>query len=161
MTGIDSKYAGFAEVNPMPRARKGGDGAVKPREIVENRLYSIAIEDIGATHLLGMTVLVNMSEDISLSEFSVPMILNWNSGDDVDERVLDGVVRMCSSAMKGTGQRVMLTGSQDSIDTIAACILREYLGCSAGVAFSIMRDGNPGCLQKRELTETVLKFRPS
>jgi hypothetical protein len=160
MRSTDSKNEEFSEVNPMPRAKKNGMGR-PARELVEGRLYSIALDELGTEHLDGVTVLVNMSDDIGLADIGVPVTLTWTADDNVEERVLEGVVRLCSSAMKGGKQRVLLVGSQDAVDVLGACVLREYTGCTAGQVFPIMREGHPNSLQKRELMETVLKFRPS
>jgi hypothetical protein len=161
MTSSNSKNEEFIEVNPMPRAKRSGGIGRPARELVEGRLYSIALDELGTEHLDGVTVLINMSDDIGLSDLGVPVTLTWVSNDNVEERVLEGVVRLCSSSMKGGRQKVLLVGSQDAIDTLAACILREYIGCTAGQVFTIMREGHPDCLQKHELMETILKYKPS
>lgn len=145
----------------MPRAKRNGGMGRPARELVEGRLYSIALEELGTEHLEGVTVLINMSDDPGLAEVGVPVVLNWMADDNVEERLLEGVVRFCSSAMKGKAQRVLLVGSQDAVDVVAACVLREYTGCTAGQVFTIIRDGHPQALQKHELMETVLRFRPS
>lgn len=148
----------------MPRKSKVEDQSsdVPAREIVEGRLYAVSFENFIPDHLDAVTVLVNMTEEVDLI---LPgegiMNILWSTGDVVDERVLEGLVRLCSSAMRGIRQRVLLVGAQDAIDTISACILREYMGCSAVDALRIMREGHPECLKKTELAETVLRFRPS
>lgn len=149
------------EVNQVSRSKGSGATRHPVREIIEGRLYSIVTESFTVDNLAGVSVMVNMSGDRELHELTVPLEVFWSADSDVDERVLEGIVRMCASSMRGIAQKVLLVGEQDAIDTIAACVLREYLGCPASAAMDIMRYEHPGCLQKHALIETVLKFRPS
>lgn len=148
----------------MPRKSKSTDSNkdVPAREIVEGRLYAISHDDFVPDHLEAVTVLVNLSDD---KDLVMPgdgiMNILWSTGDTVDEKVLEGLVRLCSSSMRGMRQRVLLVGAQDAIDTVAACILREYMGCSAVDALTIMRSEHPECMKKTELAETVLRYKPS
>lgn len=159
---IVSKSVDITEVKLMPRKRSSdGDGWRPAREIVDGRLSSVSFDDFTSDHANGATILVSMGDDRGMADLPVPLVITWSADDNVDERVLEGIIRFCSSAMKGVDQKVLLVGTQDAIDTVAACILREYMGVSAGVAFSIMRNGHPDCLQKHELTDTVLNFKPS
>lgn len=146
----------------MPRKRASEGSGFRPaREIIEGKLRSISYDDFSVEHVDGVTVLVSMGDERGMTDLPVPFVVTWSAEDAVDERLLEGIVRFASCAMKGINQQVLLVGTQDAIDTIAACVLREYMGASAGVAFAIMRNGHPNCLQKHELTETVLNFKPS
>jgi hypothetical protein len=63
--------------------------------------------------------------------------------------------------MKGKLQRVLLVGHQDTVDTVATCVLREFMGCDAQTALNVIRNQRPTCMTKSELVETVFKYTPS
>jgi hypothetical protein len=132
------------------------------REIVEGRLYSSAYDDFSAALLSSVTILVDIGGDLDEAASGDGAItVRWASGDDVDEKVLEGLTRLCASAMRGSGQKILLVGDQNAIDILAACVLREYLGCKASEALEIMRRDRPECLVKGRLAETVVRYRPS
>lgn len=148
----------------MPRGKPKDESGepIKSIEIIENHLYLVSEEDFRREHLNGMSVFVDLRRGIEPMRVSGDILhVYWDVGDDVDEHVLDGLVHLCAYSMKGDGNRVLIAGSFDAVDTVAACVLREYMGCAAPVALSILRRERPGSLMKQELVETVVRYKPS
>lgn len=154
---LDEK-AGSAALQ-LARGRHGS----ADKEIVEGRLYTVPYEQFRKTHLKGVTVLVNLTNDpdLLLTQDGA-MTVQWWAADNVDERVLEGLVRLISSAMKGTRQKVLLVGAQDAVDTVSACVLREYTGAHDLAAISAVRRARGGdSLTRPGLRETIKRYRPS
>ena len=131
-------------------------------EVVSGRLY-IAREDvIGAADFKTATVVVNLSsKKAKVPEVDVDVYLRWDVGDDVEEKMFETLVRMVAGIMRAPKQLVVLVGHHDTCDIAAACILREYLGCKARIAVSILREARPKCLDKPDLLDTVENYRIS
>jgi hypothetical protein len=146
---------------PTPRKPKGA----KPdplHEVIVEKLYTVSEDKFKSEYLEGVTAIVNLSGDVSLVPDSERFIcLTWNTQDNVVECQFEAAVRFCSSVMKGKAQRVLLVGHQDTVDTVATCVLREFMGCSAQEALNVIRQHRPTCMTKSELVETVFRYSPS
>lgn len=94
-----------------------------------------------------------------LQDMKPPITLMWDAPDSVDEWVLAGLIRLCSAAVRGQDQRVVIVGTHDSINTVSACILREYLGCDAKTAISMMRAAGMKGEMRPELLQTIENYR--
>ena len=132
------------------------------REIIANRLYTVTEEGFDEGDLIGTTAIINLTGDQDLiTEAEAYMYLCWATEDQVDQAMLHGLVKLCSSVMKGKEQRVLIVGTQETIDTIAACVLKEYIGCNSTKAIDIVREGRKYCLNKNILIETINGYKPS
>ena len=131
-------------------------------EVIVDKLYSMSEDKFKSEYLDGVTALVNLSGDAGLILESERFIcLTWNTDDNVQECQFEAAVRFCSSVMKGKAQRVLLVGHQDTVDTVATCVLREFMGCSAQEALNVIRQHRPTCMTKSELVETCFKYTVS
>lgn len=131
-------------------------------EVITDKLCTVSEDKFKSEHLAGVTAVVNLSGDASLVPDSERFIcLTWNTDDNVQECQFEAAVRFCSSVMKGKAQRVLLIGHQDTVDTVATCVLREFMGCSAQEALNVIRQHRPTCMTKSELVETVFRYSPS
>ncbi len=145
----------------MPRG-KPKDNKGPAREVIEGRLFLSDTASFHAGQLHGISVLVILGGSSELGTDAKDLVrVSWTCENEVDEKVLEGVVRMCASAMKGREQSVLLVGDDDAIDTIAACIIREYLGCGAQTAIGIVRQDDPKRLSRQGLVAAVTNFKPS
>ena len=132
------------------------------REIVAGRLYTIVEDGFSEDLLEDVTVLIDLSKDPGLTINSGSCLLvSWATSSDVDQNIFEGLVRLCASSMMGKSQRVLVVGAQDTIDTVAACVLKEYLGCNSQTAVNIIREGRTFCLNKSMLIETINGYKPS
>ncbi len=132
------------------------DGSV---EVLMNRLF-ISVSPSFPKLLEGITVLVNLSgTHIETSDRIA--ILNLPAADAVDAMLLAGVVRLCAASIRGVRQRVLLYGTADAGEVLAACILREHLGIPSEQAARILRRVIPNALMKPELINTLGTYRPS
>lgn len=128
-------------------------------EILMNRVF-VAVSPNFPKSVEGITVLVNVSgTHIETSDRIA--ILNLPAEDTVDEMLLAGVVRLCAAAIRGIGQKILIYGTEDASETIAACILREHLAISADQAIQIMKRVKSSALRKSELIRTVQSYRPT
>lgn len=130
-------------------------------EVVAGRLYLSREDVIGKADFKAATVVIDLAANpragnILTGEGTIH--LRWNIGDDVEERMFEALVRFAANMMKSPKQVVVLVGHRDTIDVCAACILREYLGCKAEIAISILRESRPKCLNKPDLVETVVNY---
>ena len=134
----------------------------KSREIIAGRLYTSSADTFNRGQLTGITIFLILGGNIDIAKEVKDMVrIYWTAENEVDERVLEGVVRMCSAAMKGRRQRVLIVGEDDAIDTVAACVLREYLGCDAAAALTVIRKNDPKRLSVQQLIGVVENFEPS
>lgn len=133
-------------------------------EIVSGRLY-LAREDVfGKADIESATVIVDLSSNAKVTNSGAPagaMYVRWDVGDDVEERMFEALVRFCAGIMRSPKQIVLIVGHHDTIDVIAACVLREYLGCKPEIAVSILRAARPKCLSKPDLLETLINYKIS
>jgi len=131
-------------------------------EVVSGRLY-IAREDvIGKEDLDVVSVVVDLSsKKAKIPTADISVYLRWDIGDDVEEKMFEALVRMVAGIMKAPKQVVAIVGHRDTCDIAAACILREYLGCKARIAISILREARPKCLAKPDLVDTVENYKIS
>jgi hypothetical protein len=155
------KNAEVSEADNMPRKAK--EKAFEPAcVVVRDRLYTICESSFCVEHLAAVTVIVTLGEVDDLTTGRKNLLrASWVEENEVDEMALEGLIRMCASAMKGKGQRVLLVGNQDTVDTLSACVLREYMGCNADVAISLLRVERPKCLAHDDLVEVIKRFKPS
>lgn len=91
--------------------------------------------------------------------FDKMLIVNAPAEDAVNEMVFAGVVRLCAAAIRGIGQKVLIYGTPDAGETIAACVLREHLAIPADQAVEIMKRVRASALRKSELIETIRNYR--
>ena len=131
-------------------------------EVISKRLY-LAREDVFAkADLKSVTVIVNLSSNAKLIPQSEKAVnLRWDIGEEVEQGMFEALVRYCAAMMKAPSQTVLLVGFHDTVDLIAACILREYLGCKPEIALGILRTSRPKCLTKTALLETVNSYKIS
>ena len=131
-------------------------------EVVVGKLYTVDHQNLQMEHLNDVTALVDLSGEGGLIEDrSRYVCVTWSASEDVDEEQLEGVIRFCSSVMKGKDQRVLVVGHQDTVDTIATCVLREFVGCDSQTALDVIRQHRPNSMTKSELVETVFRYKPS
>lgn len=132
-------------------------------EIVAGRLYLAREDVISKVDLRASTIVVDLSSKAkniaALADGSV--YLRWDIGGDVEERMFESLVRFVAGMMKAPKQVVAIVGHHDTIDVMAACVLREYLGCKPEIAISILREARPKCLNKPDLVETVGNYQIS
>ena len=145
----------------MPRKKPSGGKRPSISEVIEGRLYVVSRSDLEASHLDDITVVVDMGDVSNESYSDDVLVISWPTEEHVDEKVLEGIVRLCSSAMRGVDQKILLIGSSESVDTVAACVVREYLGCSAIVAMKVLRESRPDAINKPTLAETIVRYKPS
>ncbi len=145
-----------------PRSKKQQTPPDPLHEVVVGKLYTVNSDELKYDHLEQVTALVDLSGDPELiDDRERYLYISWTTSDDVDEGQFEGVVRFCSSVMKSKGQRVLVVGHQDVVDTVATCVLREFVGCDAQTALDVMRQHRQNSMTKSELVETVLKYKPS
>lgn len=131
-------------------------------EVMAGRLFTTRHNMFTPSDLVGRTLVVNLSSDVDLVALSYGhMVMAWPMEEDVEERVFEGLIRMCSSVMKGKEQSVLLIGHQDTVDVVASCIIREHLGCKPEIAIGIVRENRRNCMNKSELLETIFKYKIS
>lgn len=131
-------------------------------EVVVGKLYTVSTKNLKANHFSDVTTVIDMSgEKGTVVGPEKYLCLTWATSDNVDEGQFEGVIRFCSSVMKSKGQRVLVIGHQDTVDTVATCVLREFVGCDAQTSLDVMRSHSKNCMTKSELVETVLRYRPS
>jgi hypothetical protein len=137
--------------------------SAKPlHEIVKAKLYSVDSKKLLIDHLAGVTTIVNVSGNPDIvPDYNAYQYLYWMTDKKVNASQFEGVVRMVSSTIKGSNMRVLLIGYQDTVDTIATCVLREYLGCDTETALRVMRKHRKTCMTKSELLETAFKYKLS
>jgi hypothetical protein len=108
----------------------------------------------------GMTAVVNLSDTHdNVPNLEAYLYTHWSMGRDVDEAAFDGLIRFITTLLRGKGFKVLVIGHQDTIDVVATCVLREYLGCTPEVALGIMRIDRPQCMTRSELLETVFSYK--
>ncbi len=148
----------------VPRARQEKTRSVSQRDryaYMTGRLHGVVDTSIAREDLEHATLVVIMSR---LWCQQVPRscgVLDWPLPEDMDVGAFNGIVRLIASTMGGKNQRVLLVGQVDSIETIAACALREYLGCVPEIAIGMVRACRRKGLNKSELLETVFRYHPS
>lgn len=103
-------------------------------------------------------MIVNFS-GTPVEAFDKIFVLNAPAEDAIDEMVFAGVVRLCAAAIRGIGQKVLIYGTPDAGETIAACVLREHLAIPADHAIQIMKRVRASALRKSELIETIRNYR--
>ena len=131
-------------------------------EVVVGKLYTINYKSLKPEHFDDVTAVVDLSGEAGLiDEPGRYVCVTWATSENVDEGQFEGVVRFCSSVMKGRGQRVLVLGHQDTVDTIATCVLREFVGCDAQTALDVIRSHRSNSMTKSELVETVFRYKPS
>lgn len=147
----------------MPSVPKKSNGGQDPlHEVIGGKLYTVSEKSFKPDHLDEITAVVNLSgEGYMLPDQERFVCLTWTTDNDVQECQFEAAVRFCASVMKGKTQRVLIVGHQDTVDTVATCVLREFMGCDAQTALSVIRNQRPTCMTKSELVETVFKFKPS
>lgn len=128
-------------------------------EVLANRLY-LAHAPRFPESVEGTTVIINFS-GTPVQAFDKIHILNCPAEDCIDEKVLAGIVRLCAAAIRGLKQRVLIYGSTDSCDVVAACVLREHLAIPAEQAVRILRHVRPTALTKIPLLETLNGYKPT
>lgn len=132
------------------------------RKIVENKLYTISEDGYDDGALNKVTAIVNLTTDPGLVVEPEPFLyVCWSTSRNVNRETWEGLVRLCSSMIKGKDQRVLVIGLQATIDTLAACVLREYLGVNAETAVLIIRTNRTHCLNQSILIETINGYKPS
>jgi hypothetical protein len=145
---------------PSPRKKSGKSDPL--HEVIDSKLYTVSEDKFKSEYLDGVTALINLSGDAGFIPDQEKFVcLTWTTDDNVQECQFEAVVRFCSSVMKGKLQRVLLVGHQDTVDTVATCVLREFMGCDAQTALNVIRNQRPTCMTKSELVETVFKYTPS
>lgn len=177
-SGDDGPSGKLAEVETKPTVRGvllGKSGARKASaplltappapegwmEAVPGRLYCVEAERWNAAHVSNVTIVVDLTAvGVELGNARL-LRVTWPAEENVDEGVLEGLVRFCSSAMKGVDQRVVLVGSLDAITTVAACVLKEYLGLDGASALAVLRATTARGLAEPALIQTVDRYRPS
>lgn len=148
-------------VSPHPADRKTGKRLVYGgcmQKVITDRLYSVSVDHAMPEHLRDVTLLIDMGSGFPAKISSDAMMVRWPAGENVDEQLLIGLVALCARTIRSKGQRVLLVGSQEAIDVLAACILRAYVGCDSDTAIKIIRDGNPARLREPALLETVSRL---
>lgn len=138
---------------------RSAEGTPHVREIVPRRLYAVDSEHFQARHSTEATVVVVMGPPLQLEHRSDRPVLTWEAADNVDQRVLEGVVRFVSSSMQGSEQRVLLVGNDDAVDTVAACVLREYTSCSPMTAIGVIRKAGANRLANPDLVATIMSYK--
>lgn len=141
--------------------REATVGRTGPRSIVSDRLLVVTDEEFESDHLQDITLLINLGE---LEQMAIPpkgAALFWDAGDNVDEKVLEGVVRLIASTMRGLHQRVLIVGTAQAIATVAACTLKEYAGADERCAISAVRRSCGGDSFNAHLLETIHRYRVS
>lgn len=145
---------------PSPKKSKGRQDPL--HEVIDGKLYTVSESSFKPEHLDEVTAIVNLSGESSMIPDQERFVcLTWTTDNDVQECQFEAAVRFCASVMKGKMQRVLLVGHQDTVDTVATCVLREFMGCDAPTALSVIRSQRPTCVTKSELVETVFKYKPS
>jgi hypothetical protein len=132
-------------------------------EVVSGRLY-LAREDVmGKAELKSATTVIDLSSKAKMpaGTWGGSVYLRWDIGDDAEEKMFEALVRLIAGIMKAPKQVVALVGHHDTLDIIAACVLREYLGCKPEIAISILREARPKCLTKSDLIATVANYKIS
>ena len=131
-------------------------------EVITGRLY-LAREDVfSRADLKQVTVVVNLSSNNNLLAPDCKKVnLRWDIGDDVEEKMFENLVRYCAGVMKAPKQCLAIIGHHDTVDVVAACVLREYLGCKTSIALGIMRGKRTKCLTKESLVSTIDSYRIS
>ena len=140
------------------------DEAFRLHEIISDRLYTVRHDLFNEDCLKGITTVINLSSNDDIFSQRLKdnrMFLAWDMAQDVDEKSFEGLVRFCSSIMRGEKTSILLIGFQDTIDVISACIVREHLGCKPEIALGIVRENRTKCMTQSELLETVFKYRIS
>ena len=136
-------------------------------EVVSGRLYLAREDVIGKAELKTATVVIDLSactkgsKNADIGSWNGAVHLRWDIGDDVEEKMFESLVRLVAGMMKAPKQCVALIGHHDTIDVLAACVLREYLGCKPEIAVAILREARPKCLHKPDLVETVCNYHIS
>ena len=133
-------------------------------EVVSGRLYLAREDVIGKSDLKAATVVIDLSsgaKGTSLGAWNGSVFLRWDIGGDVEEQMFESLIRLIAVMIKAPRQSVALIGHHDTIDVVAACVLREYLGCKPEIAISILRESRPKCLTKPDLINTVSNYRIS
>lgn len=147
---------------PSPRSKRQQPPADPLHEVVVGKLYTVSWQELKHEHLEKVTALVDLSGEPELiDERDRYLYVSWTTSDNVDEGQFEGVVRFCSSVMKSKGQRVLVVGHQDVVDTVATCVLREFVGCDPQTALDVMRQHRQNSMTKSELVETVFRYKPS
>ena len=147
---------------PNPKSRQRSNKPDPLHEVIDAKLYTVAEDKFRDEYLDEVTAVLNLSGDNSLIPNQEKFVcLNWTTDDNVQECQFEAAVRFCASVMKGKMQRVLIVGHQDTVDTVATCVLREFMGCDAKTALNVMRNHRLSCVTKSELVETVFKYKPS
>ncbi len=134
--------------------------ALGPTAIIPNRLFLAAAPNTPA-NLDSYTLLVNWSA-VSLGKRQGFGLLECEWTEQVDGMFLAGIVRMTAAVVRGANQRVLIYADEPCAEMIAACVLREFLGCSAEVALGILRRHIPGALVgNSDLLQTLEDYRLS
>ena len=145
----------------MPSPKKDRQ-SVDPSMIIKDRLYTIRHDLLKPEHFENITAIFNLSDKKDLVLNPEKYIYTyWMTDKNVDEDIFFAIIRYCSALMKCDNQRVLLIGYQDAVDTMAACVVREYTGCDAKIALEVTRASRPFCLTKSELIETVFNYKIS
>jgi hypothetical protein len=139
------------------------DGVRGMIEVVSGKLYLAREDVLGKSELKSATVVIDLSSGSKhvSDSWEGSVYLRWNIGEDVEEKMFEALIRMVSGVMKAPKQTIALVGHHDTIDVVAACVLREYLGCKPEIAISILREARPKCLNKPDLISTVGNYRIS
>lgn len=131
-------------------------------EVIPNRLY-LAREDVfNKVDMKKISIVINLSSNPKLiCPCGKYINLRWNIGDNVEEKMFEALVRFCAGAIKAPKQCLALIGHHDTVDVLAACVLRDYLGCATSIALGMMWEKRPKCLTKPGLVETVEQYKIS
>jgi hypothetical protein len=130
-------------------------------EVISGRLYTARKDVFTKSDLIGMTVVIDLGTEIHHTVPENKVYFHWAVEDDVEERAFEGLIRMIGSYMNATGHCVLIVGHPDTVDVVATCAVREYLGCKPEVALGIVREHRPKALTKSELLETIFRYKPS
>jgi len=132
-------------------------------EIISKRLYTSRADVFNREDLEGKSVVVDLSGEAKIPQAckSECIYLRWDMDTDVDEHAFEGLVRFCACMMRAQKTAVLIIGHQDTVDVIAACAMREYLGCNGKIAVGILRESRSSALSKTVLLNTVLNYKVS
>lgn len=155
---LTSKSSSRKASAPVQSASPAPEGWM---EAIAGRLYFVDGERWSAAQAPSATVVVDLTAaGVELGNASL-LRVRWPVEENVDELVLEGVVRFCSSAMKGASQRVVIVGSLEAVTTLSACVLKEYLGLNGASAIAVLRATTARGLTEPVLIQTVDRYRPS
>jgi len=132
-------------------------------EIISKRLYISRKDVYSKEDLEGKAVVVDLSGEAKIPQTckSECIYLRWDMDADVDEHAFEGLVRFCACMMRAPKTAVLIVGHQDTVDVVAACAMREYLGCNGKIAVGILRESRSNALSKQTLLETVMNYKVS